>query len=97
LIDPKKPCILEVGLQIYKGTSSRQIVPIRNGKQLLPIEIKLGATIDPRSLAGPKQCESDLGVKRGWVVRTATERRMLSPGIEQIPWSALVSGEVALF
>jgi hypothetical protein len=40
---------------------------------------------------------SDLGLKRGWVVNTSTERRMLSPGIEQIPWSAIVSGEVKLF
>ena len=70
---------------------------IRNGRQLLPIEIKLGASIDPRGLAGLKQCMSDLGLKRGWVVNTAEERRMLSPGIEQIPWSEIVAGDVKLF
>ncbi len=70
---------------------------IRNGNQILPVEIKLGTTIDPRSLAGLKQCMSDLGLKRGWVVNTSEERRMLSPGIEQIPWSAVVAGEVKLF
>jgi predicted AAA+ superfamily ATPase len=70
---------------------------IRNGNQLLPVEIKLGTTIDPRSLAGLKQCMSDLGLKRGWVVNTAEERRMLSPGIEQVPWSAIEAGEVKLF
>ena len=61
------------------------------------VEIKLGTTIDPRSLAGLKQCMSDLGLKRGWVVNTAEERRMLSPGIEQVPWQAIVAGEVKLF
>jgi hypothetical protein len=40
---------------------------------------------------------SDLGLKRGWVVNTAEERRMLSPGIEQVPWQAIVAGEVKLF
>ncbi|MCC6939250.1 MAG: ATP-binding protein [Flavobacteriales bacterium] len=70
---------------------------IRNGRQILPIEIKLGTSIDPRSLAGLKQCMLDLGLKRGWVVNSATERRMLLPGIEQIPWSAVVSGKVDLF
>jgi predicted AAA+ superfamily ATPase len=70
---------------------------IRNGGQLLAIEIKLGTSIYPRSLAGLKQCMSDLGLKRGWVVNTAEDRRMLSPGIEQIPWSAIVAGEVKLF
>ena len=70
---------------------------VRNGRQLLPIEIKLGSSVDPRGLAGLKQCMSDLGLKRGWVVNTADERRMLSPGIEQVPWSAIVSGEVTLF
>jgi hypothetical protein len=31
------------------------------------------------------------------VVNTAEEQRMLAPGIEQIPWSAIVAGEVKLF
>ena len=51
----------------------------------------------PRSLAGLKQCMLALGLKRGWVVSTAPEHRMLLPGIEQIPWSAVVSGKVDLF
>lgn len=70
---------------------------LRNGRQLLPVEVKLGASVDPRSLASMKQCMSDLGLKRGWVVNTAQERRMLTPGIEQVPWSAIVAGEADLF
>lgn len=110
------PCIVEVGLQKYKATSSpfpalvrhevffwRTLAGaevdllIRNGGQLLPVEIKLVTTIDPRSLAGSGQCMSDLGLKRAWVMNTAEERRMLAPGIEQVPWSAIVAGEVKLF
>jgi predicted AAA+ superfamily ATPase len=70
---------------------------IRNGGQVLPIEIKLGTSIDQYGYAGLRQCMTDLGLKRGWVVNTAEERRMLSPGIEQIPWSAIVAGDVDLF
>lgn len=70
---------------------------IRNGNQVLPIEIKLGSSIDPRSLAGLKQCMKDLELKRGWVVNTAAEHRMLAPGIEQVPWRMIEAGEVALF
>jgi hypothetical protein len=72
-------------------------VLVRNGRRILPIEIKLGASIDPRGLAGLKQCMIDLGLKRAWVVNTAEERRMLAPGIEQVPWEAIVRGEAVLF
>ncbi len=70
---------------------------IRNGRKLIPIEIKMGSSIDPRSLKGLKQCMADLNLKRGWVVNTSSRRMMLSPGIEQVPWSAIVAGEVELF
>lgn len=70
---------------------------VRNGNQLLPIEIKLGSSIDQYGYAGLRQCMNDLGLKRGWVVNTSKERRMLAPGIEQVPWSAVVAGEVKLF
>jgi hypothetical protein len=39
----------------------------------------------------------DLGLKRGWVVNTAEQYRMLAPGIEQVPWRMIEAGEVALF
>jgi len=49
------------------------------GRRILPIEIKLGASIDPRSLAGLRQCMKDLGLRRGWVVTSGREARTLSP------------------
>lgn len=67
------------------------------GQKILPIEIKLGASVDLRSLAGLRQCMSDLGLRRGWVVTSARAARRLSPGIEMVPWHELVSGRADLF
>jgi hypothetical protein len=39
----------------------------------------------------------DLGLRRGWVVTTAKERRRLSAGIEIIPWTELATGRIELF
>jgi hypothetical protein len=39
----------------------------------------------------------DLGLRRGWVISTARERRRLSPGIEIIPWTEIASGQLDLF
>jgi uncharacterized protein len=67
------------------------------GRKILPIEVKLGASVDQYSLAGLRQCMKDLGLKRGWVVTSGREGRMLSPGIELVPWERVVSGRVDLF
>jgi len=67
------------------------------GRKILPIEIKLGASVDHYALAGLRQCMKDLGLRRGWVVTTAREGRTLSPGIELVPWEEIVSGRVDLF
>lgn len=66
-----------------------------HGRRLVPIEIKLGAAVDPRSLAGLRQCMADLGLKRGFVVSTGDERRSLG-SIEILPWGAIAAGEVDL-
>ena len=70
---------------------------IAEGRHILPIEIKLGAAVDHYAVAGLRQCMKDLGLRRGWVVSTARERRRLSPGIEIIPWAEIASGQVELF
>lgn len=70
---------------------------IRNGRELLPIEVKLGAAIDHRSVAGLRQCMKDLGLDRGWVITNGTERRRLSNEIEVLPWKMVARGEVELF
>ena len=70
---------------------------IVEGLRILPVEIKLGAAIDHHSIAGLRQCMKDLGLRRGWVVTTAKERRRLSSGIEIIPWAELAAGRIELF
>ena len=67
-----------------------------HGRRAAPIEIKLGAAVSPRSLAGLRQCMSDLGLKRGFVVYTGDERRSIGSSIELIPWRAICQGELDL-
>lgn len=70
---------------------------VGDGRRLLPIEIKLGAAVDPRSVSGLRQCMADLGLKRGWVISSGTEPRRLSPSIDVVPWQMIASGEIDLF
>ena len=70
---------------------------IVHGRRILPIEIRLGAAIDQYAAAGLRQCMKDLGLKRGWIVTTGTERRRLSAEIEVVPWHDIVTGRLELF
>jgi hypothetical protein len=66
------------------------------GRRIVPIEIKLGASVAGRELAGLRQCMSDLGLRRGFVVTSGREPRRLAPGIDLVPWEQVVSGEADL-
>jgi predicted AAA+ superfamily ATPase len=70
---------------------------IIEGRRILPVEIKLGATVNHYALAGLRQCMKDIGLTRGWVITTARERHRLSAGIEIIPWDSVASGQIELF
>jgi uncharacterized protein len=61
------------------------------GQRITPIEIKLGAAVDGRSLAGLRQCMHDLGLARGFVVTTASASREVAGGITLVPWADVVS------
>ena len=65
---------------------------IADGQRLMPIEIKLGATVDARSLSGLRQCMADLSLRRGFVVYSGTERRTLDGRIDLVPWDEIRSG-----
>lgn len=67
-----------------------------HGRRVSPIEIKLGAAVGPRDVAGLRQCMSDLGLRRGFVVYRGDEPRSLGRGIELLPWSAVARGELEL-
>jgi hypothetical protein len=66
------------------------------GRKILPIEVKLGASVGPQEVSGLRRCMEDLGLKRGFVVSTATERRRMSPTIEIVPWAEVSSGRFDL-
>jgi len=67
---------------------------IADGRRIHPVEVKLGASVDPRSLSGLRQCMADLSLKRGYVVTTGEERRGIGKAIEVLPWRAVARGEV---
>lgn len=62
------------------------------GQSITPVEIKLGAEVRPQSLAALRQCMSDLGLERGYVVSSAAEPRKLGRGIEVLSWETLANG-----
>jgi predicted AAA+ superfamily ATPase len=67
-----------------------------HGRRVVPVEIKLGAAVGPRDLTGLRQCMTDLGLRRGFVVYGGDEPRRLGGGIELLPWRAVATGEVEL-
>lgn len=89
--------LVRPGLNFWRTHAGAEVdLLIATGRRLVPVEIKLGAAVDPRSLAGLRQCMQDLGAKRGVVVYTGDERRDAGRGIELLPWARLVSGEASL-
>jgi hypothetical protein len=69
---------------------------LMHGRRVVPIEIKLGAAVPPRSLVGLRQCLSDLGLKRGFVIHTGEERRSVGSTIELLPWTHVRDGSLDL-
>lgn len=78
------------------STGSEVDLLLVSGRKIVPVEIKLGAALEARSLAGLRACMSDLGIQQGFVVYSGSERRALGRGIEAIPWSDVSSGNVDL-
>ena len=70
---------------------------IVEGRKILPIEIKLGTSVDGHGCAGLRQCMKDLNLRRGWVVTTSEEPRALAPGVDLVPWKQIATGEIDLF
>ena len=82
---------VRAGLFFWRTAAGAEVdLLIQNGQQLVPIEIKLGAAVDPRSLQGLRQCMADLGIRKGWVVTATGRRTRLGRDIELVPWSDVV-------
>jgi hypothetical protein len=64
---------------------------IRDGRRLVPIEIKLGAAVDRHGVAGLRQCMKDLGLRRGYVIANTAERHSIGTDVEVVPWADVVA------
>jgi len=67
---------------------------IRAGRRVVPIEIKLGGTVDRHGVAGLRQCMSDLGLREGFVISSAREPRSIGAQIHVVPWADVVQRKV---
>ena len=67
-----------------------------HGQRRVPIEIKLGSTVEPKQLTGLRSCMEDLGLRRGFVVYTGEERRPVGASIELVPWNEIARGQIDL-
>ena len=67
---------------------------IRDGRRVVPIEIKLGAAVDRHGVAGLRHCMSDLGLREGFVISSAREPRSIGAQIQVVPWADVVQRKV---
>jgi predicted AAA+ superfamily ATPase len=67
---------------------------IRDGNRVVPIEIKLGGTVDRHQVAGLRQCMADLGLSKGYVVANTREAAAIGADIEIVPWADVVHRRV---
>lgn len=90
--------LVRPGLFFWRTQAGAEVdLLIESGPRLLPVEVKLGTAVDPRSLAGLRQCMRDLGLRRGFVIYTGDERRPAGGGVELLPWPAVASGQLTLW
>jgi predicted AAA+ superfamily ATPase len=67
-----------------------------HGRRILPVEVKLGAAVGARDVAGLRGCMADLGLRRGVVVHGGEDHRRMGREIELVPWRAVVEGDWVL-
>jgi hypothetical protein len=67
---------------------------IRDGNRVVPIEIKLGGTVDRHQVAGLRRCMADLGLSKGYVIANTREAAAIGTDIEIVPWTDVVRRRV---
>ncbi|MFH1726450.1 MAG: ATP-binding protein [Elusimicrobiota bacterium] len=65
---------------------------VENGRDRRVFEIKAGATLSSKSLAGVRQCMKDLRLKRGFVIYRGERALTLGAGLRAVPWRAIEAG-----
>ena len=66
---------------------------VQSRGRLIPIEIKLSATVDQYAVAGLRQFMNDLDVDQGWVVANTREEVRMGK-IHIVPWQRVAEGAV---
>lgn len=67
-----------------------------HGRRVGPIELKIGAAVGPRDVAGLRRCMRDLDLQHGLVVYGGDEPRRLGGGIELLPRTSVARVEIDL-
>ena len=65
-----------------------------DGRRMFPFEIKLGAAVTAHEVRGLRSCMDDLGIKQGFVICRAPQRRTMGGGITIVPFSDVVGRKI---
>jgi predicted AAA+ superfamily ATPase len=67
-----------------------------HGRRILAVEVKLGATVRARDVAGLRSCMKDLKLRHAMVIYTGEEQRKMGGGISLVPWVSIAKGDYEL-
>ena len=65
---------------------------VKDGRRIVPIEIKAGTSVGARDIAGLRGCMRDLSLRHGWVVYNGERPVSLGKGVDAVPWRMVVEG-----
>jgi hypothetical protein len=70
---------------------------VEDGRRIIPVEVKHGASVGQYDTAGLRSCMRDLGVPVGWIVTRGDTVRTIGNGITALPWERLVDRSIPLW
>jgi predicted AAA+ superfamily ATPase len=70
---------------------------VEDGRRIIPVEIKHGASVGQYDTAGLRSCMKDLDVPAGWIVTRGDTVRAIGNGITAVPWEGLVDRSISLW
>jgi predicted AAA+ superfamily ATPase len=68
---------------------------VEDGKVIIPIEIKHGASVGAFDTLGLRHCLKDLGLAKGFIITRGDAVRKMGNGITCLPWEGIVAGSVS--
>jgi predicted AAA+ superfamily ATPase len=70
---------------------------VEDGRRIIPVEIKHGASVGQYDTAGLRSCMKDLGVPAGWIVTRGDTVRAIGNGITAVPWEGVVDRSISFW